>query len=181
MNLPEYIQGMLEYKESLGYSRKTYESYLKDFQRYFMEAGHDAFTEEAVLPWCRKRDTETPEGFRRRITPLRELSEYLYAMGYAGYIVPTDIFPAIHRETPYIFTDGELIRLFAESDREPYCTASPCRHLVIPVIYRLIYFCGLRPNEGRELKRSDFCYEDRTLFIRKVRTTGLAGGLIPAL
>ena len=59
MNLPEYIRGMLEYKESLGYSRKTYESYLKDFQRYFMEAGHDAFTEEAVLPWCRKRDTET--------------------------------------------------------------------------------------------------------------------------
>lgn len=167
MNLPEYIRGMLEYKESLGYSRKTYESYLKDFQKYFTEAGHDVFTEDTVLPWCKKRDTETPEGFRRRITPLRELSKYLYAMGYAGYIVPTDIFPAIHRETPYIFTDRELIRLFAESDREPYCKASPCRHLIIPVIYRLIYFCGLRPNEGRELKRSDFCYEDRTLFIRK--------------
>ncbi len=167
MNLPEYIQGMLEYKESLGYSRKTYESYLKDFQRYFMEAGHDVFTEGTVLPWCKKRDTETPEGFRRRITPLRELSKYLYAMGYAEYIVPTDIFPAIHRGTPYIFTDGGLIRLFAESDREPYCKAGPCRHLIIPVIYRLIYFCGLRPNEGRELKRSDFCYEDRTLFIRK--------------
>lgn len=167
MNLPESIREMLEYKESLGYSRKTYESYLKDFQRYFMESCHDTFTESTVLPWCKKRDTETPEGFRRRITPLRELSKYLYAMGYAGYIVPTDIFPAIHRETPYIFTDRELIRLFAESDREPYCKVSPCRHLIIPVIYRLIYFCGLRPNEGRELKRSDFCHEDRTLFIRK--------------
>lgn len=167
MNLPEYIREMLEYKESLGYSRKTYESYLKDFQRYFMESCHDTFTESTVLPWCKKRDTETPEGFRRRITPLRELSKYLYAMGYAGYIVPTDIFPAIYRGTPYIFTDRELIRLFAESDREPYCKVSPCRHLIIPVIYRLIYFCGLRPNEGRELKRSDFCYEDRTLFIRQ--------------
>ncbi len=83
MNLPEYIRGMLEYKESLGYSRKTYESYLKDFQKYFTEAGHDAFTEDTVLPWCKKRDTETSEGFRRRITPLRELSKYLYAMGYA--------------------------------------------------------------------------------------------------
>jgi len=31
MNLPKYIREMLEYKESLGYSRKTYESYLKDF------------------------------------------------------------------------------------------------------------------------------------------------------
>jgi integrase len=167
MNLPEYIRGMLEYKESLGYSKKTYECYLKDFQRYFLEADHDVFMEDTVLPWCQKRNTETSEGFRRRITPLRELSKYLYAMGYAGYIVPTDIFPSIHRETPYIFTDRELIRLFAESDREPYCKASPCRHLIIPVIYRLLYFCGLRPNEGRELKRSDFCYEDRTLLIRK--------------
>lgn len=86
-------------------------------------------------------------------------------MGYAGYIVLTDIFPTIHRETPYIFTGGELIRLFEKSDREPFCTTSPYRHLVIPVIYRLIYFCGLRSNEGRELKRSDFCYEDRTLLI----------------
>ena len=36
---------------------------------------------------------------------------------------------------PYIFTDDELRRVFAESDKE--------------------------------LKRSDFCYEDKTLYIRK--------------
>jgi integrase len=52
--------------------------------------------------------------------------------------------------------------------RDAYaCKTSPCRHLIIPVIFRLIYFCGLRPNEGRELKRCDFCYEEKTLFIRK--------------
>lgn len=167
MNLPESIQRMLEYKESLGYSRKTYEDYLMDFQRYFISSGHETFTENTVLPWCEKRDTETPEGFRRRLTPLREFSKYLYAMGDTEYMIPTGIFPIIHRKTPYIFTDLELEGLFAESDKEPYCKASPCRHLIIPVIYRLIYFCGLRPNEGRELKRSDFCYENKTLYIRK--------------
>ena len=76
-------------------------------------------------------------------------------------------FPITRRTMPYIFTDDELRRVFAESDKEPYCKTNPCRHLIIPVIYRLIYFCGLRPNEGRELKRSDFCYEDKTLYIRK--------------
>jgi integrase/recombinase XerD len=167
MNLPEYIHGMLEYKESLGYSRNTYEGFLRDFQRYFLEAGYDEFTTATVLPWCEKRNTETPEGFRRRVTPLRELSKYLYAMGYAEYIVPTSIFPVTHRKIPYIFTDTELSNLFSESDKESFCKASPCRYLIIPVIYRLIYFCGLRPNEGRELRRSDFCYESRTLYIRK--------------
>ena len=77
------------------------------------------------------------------------------------------IFPITRRTMPYIFTDDELRRVFAESDKEQYCKTNPCRHLIIHVIYRLIYFCGLRPNEGRELKRSDFCYEDKTLYIRK--------------
>ncbi len=156
MEISECIRGMLGYKESLGFSRRTYESLLNDFGRYFSGVGHTEFTAEAVLPWCERRDTETPEGFRRRVTPLRELSKYMYAMGYADYIVPTSIFPAMHRSTPYIFTDSERKGLFAESDRKPYRKASPCRHLVIPVIYRLIYFCSLRPNEGRELKRSNF-------------------------
>lgn len=167
MDLHEYIQGMLDYKESLGFSRKTYESYLNDFGKYFFGAGHTDFTAETVRLWCERRDTETPESFRRRVTPLRKLSKYMYAMGYTEYVVPSSIFPITHRNTPYIFTDSELQCLFAESDKEPYCKASPCRHLIIPVIYRLIYFCGLRPNEGRELKRSDFCYKDRTLYIRK--------------
>ena len=82
-NLPETIQEMLSYKESLGFSRKTYESYLSDFNRYFSHGGHNDFTAETVLPWCERRDTETPEGFRRRVTPLRELSKYMYAMGYS--------------------------------------------------------------------------------------------------
>lgn len=167
INLPEVIQEMLSYKESLGFSRKTYENYLSDFNKYFSHSGYNKFTAETVLPWCERRDTETPEGFRRRVTPLRELSKYMYAMGYTDYIVPTSIFPITRRTMPYIFTDDELRRVFAESDKEPYCKTNPCRHLIIPVIYRLIYFCGLRPNEGRELKRSDFCYEDKTLYIRK--------------
>lgn len=167
INLPECITGMLDYKEILGFSRRTYEGYINDFQKYFTMAGHTEFTAETVLPWCEKRSTETPEGFRRRITPVRELSKYICAMGYAGYVIPTSIFPITHRGIPYIFTDSELQSLFTESDKEPYCKASPCRHLIVPVIYRLIYFCGLRPNEGRELKRSDFNYKNKTLYIRK--------------
>lgn len=167
MNLSSCIDQMLEYKENLGYSKTSYESFLRDFQTYFEKVGGIDFSEETVLPWCKMRDTETPVSYRRRITPLRELSKYLYAMGYAEYIIPTDIFPIIHRELPYIFTDQELIDLFAECDKEKPWKTSPCRHLIIPVIFRLIYFCGLRPNEGRELKRSDFNYEEKTLFIRK--------------
>lgn len=96
----------------------------------------------------------------------------MYAMGYTDYIVSTSIFPITRRTMPYIFTDDELRRLFAESDKELYCKTNPCRHLIIPVIYRLIYFCGLRPNEGRELKRSDFAMRTKPYISEKTSLTG---------
>lgn len=167
MNISNCINGMLEYKESLGFSKDTYEYFLKDFCKYFIENGYSQFTEETVSTWCIRRPTESPEGFRRRITPLREFSKYLCAIGETEYVIPTSILPITHREMPYIITDQELRNLFAECDREPFCKQSPCRHLIIPVIFRLIYCCGLRPNEGRELLRDDFNEVEGTLFIRK--------------
>lgn len=167
MNISNCVNGMLEYKESLGFSKDTYEYYLKGFCKYFIENGYSQFTEETVSPWCIRRPNESPEGFRRRITPLREFSKYLCAIGATEYMIPTSVFPITHREMPYIITDQELRNLFAECDREPLCKQSPCRHLIIPVIFRLIYCCGLRPNEGRELNRADFNEAEGTLFIRK--------------
>lgn len=167
MDLSKHVAGMLEYKESLGFSKNTYDYYLKDFCSYFEERGYSHFTEDTVLPWCVIRPTESPVGFRRRITPLREFSKYLTAVGVAEYVIPTSIFPVTHRKIPYIFTDQELENLFAACDKEPVSKQSPCRHLIIQVIFRLIYFCGLRPNEGRELLRSDFNEKRATLLIRK--------------
>lgn len=161
------IEDMLAYKESLGFSRRTYEGWLREFASYFTREGIQEFNAASITPWIAKRDTESDSGFRKRATVLREFSKYLYGIGRTDYIIPTTLFPIVHTYTPYIFTDQELRNLFEACDRELYSKGSPCRSLIIPVIYRLIYFCGLRPNEGRELLKSDFDYDARTLFIRK--------------
>lgn len=98
LNLSESIQKMLEYKESLGYSRKTYEDYLMDFRRYFIRSRHETFPEDTVLPWCEKGIWRLWRG-RRRGMPLRELSKSLYAMG-AGDFVPTGIFLFFIEKSP---------------------------------------------------------------------------------
>lgn len=41
---------------------------------------------------------------------------------------------------------------------------------IIATVYRLIYFCGLRPNEGREIRRDDIDTDNRTLLIRENKT-----------
>ena len=167
--LCEHLEDMLSYKESLGYSRKSYVGFLNDFTSYLntYHTGAVTLTEDIVLDWCVQRETEKESGYRRRATALREFTKYLYAVGVSEFILPTNYFPLSRKYTPYIFSDKELANIFSASDNVKYDKNSPCRHLIIPVIYRLIYFCGLRPNEGRELRRCDIDFESGTLFIRK--------------
>ena len=46
-------------------------------------------------------------------------------------------------------------RLFREIDSCAPSLTAPTRHLVVSVIFRMIYCCGLRPVEARRLRRED--------------------------
>jgi integrase len=164
-----YIEDMLLYKESLGYSRQSYEYNLERFCR-FTESKHldvSELREEVVLSWCSRWENESPTGARRRIQSVRELLKYLSAIGIDCYVIPSIFLPRPKMRTPYIFTDKEMLSIFKECDRLPVNQYSPNRHLILPVLLRLIYFCGLRPNEGRELQSCDIDFDKGVLLIRK--------------
>ncbi|HEY5149383.1 MAG TPA: tyrosine-type recombinase/integrase [Mycobacterium sp.] len=54
-----------------------------------------------------------------------------------------------------MFTDDELERFFRACDRIGPSRLSPCREHIIPVVFRLMLGCGLRPQEARRLRRAD--------------------------
>lgn len=170
--LESQIEDMIQYKESLGYSRRTYSGFLNDLARYLLQKGihNEELKLSEIMPWCVQRDTEKPESFRRRITAARELTKYLYAIGKCNGILSMDLVPSVHRYTPYLFTDAELHAVFQKSDAQEQASRNPLYKDIIAVIFRLIYFCGLRPNEGRELYRGDIDTEKGTLLIRKNKT-----------
>ena len=56
---------------------------------------------------------------------------------------------------PYIFTKDEIERLFSAVDCTKESSESPLRHLVMPVLFRLLYTCGLRVSEALHLKVAD--------------------------
>lgn len=66
---------------------------------------------------------------------------------------------------PYIYTSEELAKLFAETDKCKYCYECPYRHQIMPVIFRMIYMCGLRVSEARLLKVGDVDLEKGILAI----------------
>ncbi len=78
-----------------------------------------------------------------------------------------DIFQAEKKYIPYIFSVEELTRFFAETDKCQYCYECPYRHLIMPIIFRMIYTCGLRLSEARLLKVADVDLENGVLTIHQ--------------
>jgi len=79
------------------------------------------------------------------------------AIGKESYVLPTKTVRSLNaaRFEPYIFTDAELNAIFRAVDTAPATKAEPFLNEILPVLFRLIYTCGLRPNEGRELRRDN--------------------------
>jgi len=167
--ISEYVEDMLLYKESIGYSRRTYAYDLARFCRFVESKQVDVseLKEDVVLSWCSRLESESPTGARRRIQSVRELLKYLSAIGIDCYVIPSSFLPRSKRRTPYIFSDNEILRIFEECDTLSHNQCSPHRHLILPVLLRLIFFCGLRPNEGRELQSCDMDFAKGILLIRK--------------
>ena len=97
---------------------------------------------------------------------MRELARWLGRRGVQAYVLPGGALPRPARYLPHIYTDQELAALFAQTDRCRYDNQVPFRHLVMPVLFRTIYACGLRASEARLLRFGDVDVETGVLTIR---------------
>ena len=145
-----YIERLFDYRQSLGYSGTTHHAALLNLDRFCAAnyPGTQNLTEETVLAWISGDSRSVYE----RSVAVRLLGKYMCAVGKEAYILPEKYVSVKHDFAPYIFTDDELCRLFSAIDRIRPARAEPFIHVMAPVLFRLIYTCGLRPNEGRELK-----------------------------
>src|SRR5438132_2643890 len=116
--------------------------------------GLEAPTRASVEAWitaARERGVK-PATLQGLAAPVRELARWLGRRGVPAYVLPTGALPRPARYVPPIYTDQELAALFRQTDRCRYCAEVPLRHLVMPVLFRTIYACGLRASEARLLR-----------------------------
>ena len=74
-----------------------------------------------------------------------------------------------HRSLPHIFTDEELTTFFLAADSFTACSASPFREYTVPVVFRLMLGCGLRPQEARRLRRGDVDLDKAIVMIEQTK------------
>ena len=115
--------------------------------------------------WFERRPAEKVTTFKSRCFTVAGLLAYAKDHGYRAEIPEA---PRMRSENyvPYIFTEREIALFFQACDTLPLYAGSH-RHEIVPVLFRLLYACGLRASEAAGLKISDVDLEHDVLTIRE--------------
>jgi integrase/recombinase XerD len=166
--LASYCAGIYAEKRALGYRYLSHGKLLQELDRFSLECRCDQqqLPKEFVVAWIAKRPNERPGNQRFRIMVTRQLAMFMIRHGVDAYVPPTMQRTDRHSFTPYIFTREQAHQLLNAADRLlPYYT-SPQRHYIMPVVFRILYGCGLRVSEVCNLQVRDVNLAEGILTIR---------------
>jgi len=165
----KYIQDFIALKRAVGYKYDAEAEHLRRFDQFTHQkyAKAQKLNKEIVLAWCNKKPYEAQANQCGRASMIRQFSLYLDSIGLNPYIIPKNYYPNKKHYVPYIYTTEELSLFFAETDKCHYSSECPYRQWIMPVIFRMIYMCGLRLSEARLLKVADVDLDNGILSIHQ--------------
>lgn len=150
----EKLDAMMQFRTARGYKPDTYLRHYIKFDKHcnLLSCENSHLTMDLVLGWL---ESDQSHELASRATAIRMFGKYLDAIGEIAYILPNKYAIGGKPSSPYIFTDDELTALFYEIDRLKPTMNEPFISEIAPVLFRLTYTCGLRPNESRDLLRDN--------------------------
>lgn len=165
------LEQYISFKRSMGYKYESAEYRFAVFDRFTIEQGctQVGLTKELCDLWALKRPNETESHKYNRICELRCFSMYLNSIGISSHVIRTTnhVKPSF---VPYIFTHDEIRRFFDACDRSPKEGGGKARfELAAPAFFRLLYGCGLRVGEARQLLYCDVHMDDQYLVLRDTK------------
>ncbi len=134
------------YRRMRGYRSVSCEVDLRQFDVYAAASSiaTNGLTKELVEAYISHRPGEKPLTQNHRVSTVRCFCKYLARCGTDAYVLPNGIFTVgKYIFLPYVFSAEVVARLMNTADLLPYRACSPQRHIVIPMMLRIIYGCGL--------------------------------------
>jgi len=153
------------FRASQGYCEATHSLPLRRFDAYCAEFHPMAtgLTREIASGWF---EHESRAGFvvsRQKASALRGFANFVNATGGSAYVLPMKMTPPVVRGAPRMPTDREMRDLFREIDATGPRGNYP--QGIFPVLFRLVYTCGLRPGEALGLRLADIDMEGGSIRI----------------
>ena len=161
------IKSFISFKTSLGFSESSYAKFMHNFDSFCANKYPliDNLTQAIVDEWASPRTKEQINGVKRRLYAIRQFGQYLCYIGKCAYVVPSKHIGDYLPFTPYIYDDVELKAFFAAADSIKPSKLAPYREHIVPILFRLLYCCGLRASEVRHIRCADIHYDNGVLKI----------------
>lgn len=109
---------------------------------------------ELAGAWMEKSPNESDSYHANRLYVIWHFADFLVQQGHDSYFRRFKV-RRNSAHAPYIFTKDEMGRIFAVLDNIEYSPCSPNKHKAFPVLYRILYGCGLRISEALHLTVKD--------------------------
>ena len=165
------LDDFVSFKRSMGYKYKTEAVKLADFSRFTVQIGitEPVLTKEIVEAWCKQRPFETRRSSTdSRVSSVRQFALYLVSLGHVAHLpIQSRGNKQVHYAA-YVFTHEEMERIFQCCDRV-FPNRHSTMHLVMPVIVRLLYSCGLRISEAVNLQVKHVDLKNGVLEIKEAK------------
>jgi len=159
-------------KNRMGHSYRSEAYLLREFSRFASNhseyAYNDTFiTKGMVEAWLQSKSGKASKSVHSCAVVVRQFAAFLVRNGKSAYVLPIGYLPKVSSGFAlHIFSEEQLSRIFSAADKLKPTGVSPYRHLIIPLILRLIYGCGLRVSEATRLKIEDVNLDEGILTIR---------------
>ena len=164
-----HYEMMLKYRQAVGYSPYADKVYLPLFIRFCGEnfADADSISKEMIDSWLATQSFKTKGTLANVLGILRHFTLFQNSIGFPAYVPDEDY--AVHRNQykPYIFSDDELQQFFTAIDSTPSTARCPDGMLIVPVLFRMMYCCGMRPGEPLRLRCSDIDLKNGDIYIKQ--------------
>lgn len=146
---------------------------LFSFDSYCIRSGIDSaqLTKDIVCGWLQEEcDRSIGSELKVRVALIKKLARYIVASGGDAYVLPVGYmtrYTPKRRHRINLLSDDGLSKFFVAVDTiSPSQEVDPWVPEVAPVMFRMLYTCGLRPNEVREIKCDDVNMETGEILIR---------------
>lgn len=184
--LPGLVADLVAVRHAGGYRFTVPERVLRQFVDHCEREGYPdgSITKEACDGFLYGRHLRAST-VRRNELALRQLADHARAAGWHAYLPAAATRVRLRHQAPYVFTDGEVARLFTAIDAQPMSSFTN-KALVDPVLFRVLYGAGLRVSEALNLRLPDVDTTAGTLRIRESkngqsRTVPITGRLAVTL
>lgn len=123
----------------------------------------NVLTKELVLAWAAKRPHEKDNTQAKRANAVKRLAMFMVERGYEAYVYPYSSTRDPVQYMPYIFTEDEMGTLLRLADRYQSNNFSRTLNITVPLVFRILYGCGLRTSEVLNLRVCDVDIGRKTL------------------